>query len=370
MRTFVVIFLGVLAGGGCFAASAEDISPIGSKPDPGLEGNASEKSRVPGAISVPEKAKAPAVAPVPKRPPSRAAKPDGFDDPIVELPQGELHLNHLEPAPKTADGAAKPDDWKIETLIYDITVNKIPAGRAEFELRHLEKFGKANALPAFTASMTIRANRATALFYDVRDNASSILDAKGGFSRVFRMDRKEGNTKVAERIAFTYDKECCTALYERPRPDAEKDAKWVGTTIPLPCKSLDPLTAIYFMRTFGNWNSEKAPVARTALNLKDIQTGKSKPAIVLPICTDRHIWNAKLFKVGEDHPEVGSYQNRACVVLEVEAPFRGLFEHVGKIRIWVDVETGIIAKMSAEIPIGPAEALLNVDESKNLPFVK
>ncbi len=313
----------------CQAAVAEAEPIVGSRPDPGLQAG-------------PDKAK------TPRRSTSRVNAPiDALDETIVTLPTGDLRQT------------AGDSEAKVEKLVYDIYVKGLPAGKCEFELKRQDKYAKGNQVPVFVASMNTRANRATSLFYDVKDRVSSIFDATGGFSRMFSMDRKEGNTKVVEQINFSYEKDGASAQYKRPRPDADKSSKdkdidWVTSTIPLTGKTLDPLAAIYFMRC-------------KALNLDINQPSRTKPSITLPICTDRHVWNTRLYPIGKEYVDLGSYRNRVCAQFEIDAPFKGLFERVGKIRAWFHVKSGVAVKMSAEIPIGLAEAVLNTDESKNLP---
>ncbi len=318
MRKFMLFLAGVFVAS---AALAEGV------PDPGLQNNINPQP--------------PTRKPLQNRPVVKDI--DSFDEKIADLPTGDLRLKHLDAGEV------------VEKLVYDITVNRLPAGKAEFELKRQEKYGKTdNQVPVYTASLMTRANRAMSLMYDVSDSAHSIFDAKGGFARAFTMDRKEGKSKVAERINFDYNKETMAAAYERPKLGADAQVKWVSTSIKLPGKVLDPLSAVYFMRL-------------KELNLEDIVPGKAKPAITLPVCSDRSVWNTNLFAIGIDHPDVGSYKNRKCIVFEVDAPFRGLFEHVGKIRIWIDAKSGVAVKMTAEIPIGPAEAILDADHSTNLP---
>ena len=56
---------------------------------------------------------------------------------------------------------------------------------------------------------------------------------------------------------------------------------------------------------------------------------------------------------------MGDLKDRECLKVEPEAEFKGLFERKGKMQIWLDVATGIVLKMSAEIPFGPAEVILS-----------
>ncbi|HLX64713.1 MAG TPA: DUF3108 domain-containing protein, partial [Planctomycetota bacterium] len=269
---------------------------------------------------------------------------------IVPLPPFEMQPDFKNPEDK---------DAVIEKLQYDITVDRFPAGKVEIEVKRQENY-KSQPTPVFVVTMKTHSNRAFGFRYDVDDTAHSTFDAKGGFSRFFHMDRKEGGAKVVEKITFNYSKDTMAATYERPRLGDEQ--KWATSTIPLTGKSLDPLCAIFYLRSFAQPSAE--------LKLKDIPIGKTVPAITLPICSDRHVWNTKLYKVGEDHHDIGDRKNQVCAVFEIDAPFKGLFERVGKMRVWVDVKTGLAVKMTAEIPIGAAEAVLNTDASQNLPTPK
>ena len=305
----------------CGDAQSGEAPEIGSVPDPGLRSGVADKD---------------------KRAKSRLNPPDPFLETItiVEFKPIELPLK------------AGATDESAERLEYDININRLPAGKAVLELRKQEKYKDAIPVPVWSAKLNTRSNRALTLMYDVRDEARSVFDAKGGFSRFFYMDRKEGDAKVSEKITFNYIG-AMSAAYERPKTGLDGQIKWIASTIPLSTKALDPLGAIYVLRAPG-------------LKLENIQPSKSKAAIVLPICSDRHVWNTNLYAVGIDHPDAGNLKNRACVIFEVDAPYRGLFEHIGKPRIWVDIKTGVILKMTAETPIGPAEATLS--EFRNSPL--
>ena len=78
------------------------------------------------------------------------------------------------------------------------------------------------------------------------------------------MDRREGEAKVSEKITFNYVGSM-NASYERPKTDASGQVKWVASTIPLTTKALDPLGAIYYLRS-------------PSLKLASIIPAKAKPA--------------------------------------------------------------------------------------------
>jgi hypothetical protein len=307
----------VLALLGCVLATAalcESSLEPGAIPDPGLRDDAKPKYER-------------------EQRTGRPARPDLIDDVIVKLPRAELNFKE-----------AGSTDETCEKLTYDIFVNRLPHARSTMELRSTEK----NDKPVWRATLSTRSNRAATLFYDVRDNVVSTFDEKGGFSRFFSMDRKEGDAHVVERINFNNEKDKMEATYERPKPslNGNNEIRWVTTTIPLTGKVLDPLSAVYFLRDRD-------------LNLKALQPDKQKPALVLPICSDRHVFNTSFYVVGIDHPDVDGLKDRTSVVFEIDAPFKGLFERVGRVRIWVDAATGVVLRLRSETPIGPMEAVLS-----------
>ncbi len=311
------------------AARAESAdSPGGSVPDPGLRDNLNGKDK---SRSVPK---------------SRLSSDPFLEmNDIKELKEVTLPLN------------AGVTDADAETLEYDINLYHLPAGKAVLTLKKKEKYKDALPVPVWEANLSTRSNRAMSLKTDVKDEVRSTFDAKGGFSRFFYMDRKEGDAKVTEKITFNYVG-AMSAMYERPKTSADDKISWVSSTIQMTTKALDPLCAAYYLRAYTMKNS--------ALRLADIPLSKNTPAIVLPVCTDRHVWNTNLFAVGKDHPDVGKLKNRECLIFEIDAPYRGLFERVGRPRIWVDIETGVIVKVTAETPFGPAEVLLSKFENSPL----
>ncbi|MCY3022396.1 MAG: DUF3108 domain-containing protein [Planctomycetota bacterium] len=235
-----------------------------------------------------------------------------------------------------------------EKLFYDIRVNGIPAGKALLEVSKTEALDGDKGPQVWIVLLSTRSNRAVSLFYDVHDWAKSKIDVKGGFSRFYRIYKEEGGVRTEERIAFTYDIGSMEAAYERPRSDDR--SQWRTHKIPLTGKVLDPLSALYYLRT---------------LPLKDMQAGHT---FGLPVCADCRVWNTR-FTVMKRHPalDVGYLKGRDCIEVEPELRFKGLFERKSRIRAWLDVATGIPLKMEAEIPIGPAEVVLTEASSSALP---
>jgi hypothetical protein len=248
-----------------------------------------------------------------------------------------------------------------ERLVYDIRVNGMPAGKTLLEVKPEEKYRDDKTVMPVT--LVTRSNRAVSLFYDVHDKARTLIDVKGGFTRFFHIDRKEGDARSQEKINFTYDIGNMEAQYERPRSDGQ----WRTHLIPLTGKMLDPLSAIYYLRSMAQPQPKADAVKEdepARIELKNLKVGES---FLLPICTDRRVWNTRItVKERILAADFGDLKDRQCLVIEPEAEFKGLFERKGKMRIWVDIATGIPLKMTVEIPIGPAEVILS--EHSNSPL--
>ncbi|HYF47831.1 MAG TPA: DUF3108 domain-containing protein [Planctomycetota bacterium] len=271
-------------------------------------------------------------------PQEKATRVERAAEPAKEVAPAELKL---QPSRVALEKETLPG----ERLIYDIRVNGIPAGKAELEVRKVEKMGGEEGPLVWVVDYEVRSNRAVSLYYDVKIAGRTRIDVKGGFSRSFHVKRREGEVRGEEQIGFNYEIGNMHATYERARYDKQDKEHPDGVMkqyqpIPLPGKVLDPLSALYYIRSM------------------DIKTLIEKG---LPICADRRVWNTK-FKLspkGASFEDVGKLKNRKCVAIEPQAEFKGLFERKGKMTIWLDEATRIPLKMTVEIPIGTADVELS-----------
>jgi hypothetical protein len=227
-----------------------------------------------------------------------------------------------------------------ESLVYDIRVNGMPAGKASLEVQKQDTMEPNNAGPTvWIVTLNTKSNRAVSLYYDVRDRATAKIDTLGGFSRFCHIEKKDGDIKDEEVVNFDYDYMNMQATYERRRLG---DGKFRSHTIPLKGNVLDPLTAIYYLRSI------------------DFTKYKPKDYIDLPICTDRRVWSTRI-KVLDNIlvGDFGELKNRKYIKLLTDPPFKGLFEKKGSMVICVDIQTGIPLRLNVEIPIGSAEVELS-----------
>ncbi len=227
-----------------------------------------------------------------------------------------------------------------ESLVYDIRVNGMPAGKAALEVQKLDTMEPNPGSPSvWIVTLNTKSNHAISLFYDVRDRATSKIDVLGGFSRFCHLDKKDGDVKDEEVVNFDYDYKNMQATYERRRL---VDDKWRSHTIPLKGNVLDPLSAIYYLRSL------------------DFTKFKAKDTLDLPICTDRRVWATRMkFLDSIQTGDFGDLKNRKYVKILTDPPFKGLFVKKGSMVVCVDVETGIPLRLNVEIPIGSAEVELS-----------
>ena len=232
-----------------------------------------------------------------------------------------------------------------ENIVYDIRVNGMPAGKASMDVSKLDTMEPNGGASVWIVSLNIRSNRAYSLFYDVRDRAAAKIDVNGGFSRFAHIDKKDGDVKDEEFVHFNYDVKTMSANYERRR---FSDNLLRSHAIPLPGNVLDPLSAIYYLRSL------------------DLSKFKENDVISLPVCTDRRVWNLQLQVVKRGSADFGDLKNRSYVEIYADPPFKGLFEKKSRLDVYIDSQTGVPLRMNVEIPIGSAE--VEISEHTKSPF--
>ncbi|MCZ7645055.1 MAG: DUF3108 domain-containing protein [Planctomycetota bacterium] len=313
VAALLLIVAGVL-GPRLFTAGAQDARPVTPAPAP--------------------------LAPVPPAAPTA---------PVLFTPAEDLNL---------AAGQTEDEDYG-EELVYEIFWNGLPAGMANLRVRRRERFPPPQGPEVWAAKLEIRSSRAVSTFYRVRTKSTSIIDAKGGFTRFFFLERKEADYRYVERkdrywaeerIKFDYTLGEMKALYETKRADLA----WRSREIPLADRVLDPLAAIYYLRSRA-----------VRLDLND----PPERAPVLPICTDRRVWNVRVLTLRREYRPLWSRGPvEPCLMLRFETQvgdkfvpgcgFSGPFERRGEMTLWLHEATRIPVGLDVETPIGPCEVRL------------
>jgi hypothetical protein len=273
--------------------------------------------------------------------------PAAAQEEAPELAPADLKLDRYKPG---EDGRPQ---WVGEELEYGIRWHGVPAGRALLKVKRRERFPEPDGPETWLVRLDIRSSRIVSTFHPLRNKTQSQIDVKGGFSRYFSKEQNEGRYEMRERVLPDYALDKLEAGYEFPQPcratqDAQGRARtpWKKLAIPLNGKVLDPLSAVYRLRSL------------------DLAPGKT---IVLPILTERRVWNTRIKVEGRERLEVPALGgSQPCLVLAPECQFNGLFERRGPLRIWVHEATKVVVKLAAETPIGACEALLEAHRNSPL----
>jgi hypothetical protein len=220
-----------------------------------------------------------------------------------------------------------------ERLTYQIKWGAVDAGVAVLTVKRKEPFGPGGP-EVWNVQAQTRSNAFLSMFYEVRDDIKTLIDAQEGFSRSFEMKKNEGSFHGVEQVRFDYEKG--VASYTRTK--IEEDSEKVRTkAIPLPGKLSDPMSCLYYIRGL------------------DLQPGTEQK---LTVSTDKKNWvlNLKVLRTEEFyHEKLG---NLKALVIEPEAQFQGIFVRKGKMTVWVEERTKIPLMMKAAVPIGSVTAAL------------
>lgn len=232
-----------------------------------------------------------------------------------------------------------------EKLVYDVRIDGMPAGKAWLEVKKRDDLNASGGPAVWITTLSIKSSRMISWTYEVDDKTTSKIDVKGGFSRFCHIERKDGEIEGQEISTFDYTFGNFKASYQRTRPS--DNAMKTYAPIPLTGKVLDPLAAIYYLRSI-DWKTQ------------------AKKAIDLPIFTDRKVWATHIVLGEKDTRDFGSLKKRPYVKLKADVGFKGLFERKGPMFVYLDMETGIPLRMEVELPIGSAE--VELEKHSNSPL--
>ena len=264
-------------------------------------------------------------------------------DPTTEEPR-----RHVPPDSKPAkkDLYPKHRDIKLkltagEKLTYAIKWGAVDAGLATLKVKREEQLGP-DGPRVWNIQCKTRSNAFVSMFYDVRDDIKTLVDVQGGFTRLFDMDKNEGQYHATERIEFDY--KAMEAKYVKTRKKAFGSKKRTKM-IPLPDKVQDPLSCLYYLRGL------------------DLKVGSEHK---MTVNTSRKNWVMELKVLREEKKDIKGLGKVECLVVETSAQFQGIFVRKGKMTIWVEKQTKIPLLMKVQIPIGSASAVLTKAENSPL----
>lgn len=225
-----------------------------------------------------------------------------------------------------------------ERLVYDIKWSSMPAGSSTLSVKWKRDFEGAQA---YHIECETKTNKLTGLAYPVDDKTITIIDAAGGFSRLFQMSKSEDRIRQTEYIRFDYENDL--AVYEQRRPG------------PFPTRSLkrvhidgfmqDPLSCVYYLRA-------------TPLSPGD--------RLRMPVHTARRSWPLTVEVVRREELTIPGFGTLSTLRVEPTMHFPGIFVRKGRMVIWLEEETRIPVRMNVDVPIGSITVTLS--DAENAPL--
>jgi hypothetical protein len=206
-----------------------------------------------------------------------------------------------------------------ELFTYAIQYGLIYAGDATLEVRNVAMFDSAKVYHVIS---TARTSSAFDHVFKVRDRHDSLVDYDHLFSLSFEKHLREGKFKRDEKVVF--DQKSHVAIY----PDKK---------VPIAPNTQDFLSALYYARTLPLEVGQ-------AIAMANHTGGKNYPIYIKVLRRER-------IKV-----PAGEFD---CLVVEPILQTSSLFEHKGKLTIWVtDDRVKMPVLLRSKVVIGAFEAVL------------
>jgi hypothetical protein len=206
-----------------------------------------------------------------------------------------------------------------ELFTYAIQYGLIYAGEATLEIRNIAVLDSAKAYHVIS---TARTSSAFDHVFKVRDRHDSFVDYDNLFSLSFEKHLREGKFKRDEKVVF--DQKNHVAIYADKR-------------VPIAPNTQDFLSAVYYARTLPLEVGQ-------AIAMANHTGGKNYPIYIKVLRRER-------IKV-----PAGEFD---CLVVEPILQTSSLFEHKGKLTIWITDDTvKMPVLLRSKVVIGAFEAVL------------
>jgi len=208
-----------------------------------------------------------------------------------------------------------------EKLTFAIRYEFAKAGEASMEVKEIAECG--DGARCFRLVSTAWSTMPFSLFFEVKDIVESDMDVEELYTWRYEKRLKEGNHEASEVVVF--DQDAHTATY----PD--------GRVIDIPERVQDVLSSLYYVRTM------------------EIEVGKS-------LFIDNHAdeknypLEVKVLRVEEVKVPAGRFE---CFVLEPILKASGIFQHKGRLTVWLSTDPSHIpVMMKSSVAIGAINAVL------------
>ncbi len=231
--------------------------------------------------------------------------------------------------PEAAEAAALADSLEDpatvpygigERLVFSIDYGPVNAGEGTLEVRRVVD---SEGYPCYEIVSEAKSNKFFSTFYKVRDKVVSHIDIYDLISRFFSKRLREGNYQ--KNVAYRFDQDAGKAHYADGT---------VFDTIP---GTHDILSAFYYARTLA------------------LEPGEN-PEILTH--SSRKNYDLQVIVHGRERIKVpaGEFD---CIVIEPVIQGEGLFQHEGKLTVWLTADARRIpVLMKTKVPVGSIDASL------------
>jgi hypothetical protein len=207
-----------------------------------------------------------------------------------------------------------------EKLTFAIRYGFIKAGVATMGIDGIVEH---NGRQCYHIVSEARSTMPFSLFFEVKDRVESLMDVEGLYTWRYEKKLKEGNYHAHDVVVF--DQEGHTATYSN------------GKVIAVPERVQDVLTSLYYVRTM------ELAVGKD-IYIDNHAGGKNYPLEVKVLRTEKVTVPAGTFE---------------CFVVEPILKAAGIFQHKGRLTVWLARGPGRVpVMMKSKVIIGSIEAIL------------
>jgi hypothetical protein len=218
--------------------------------------------------------------------------------------------------------AAETLPFKLgEKLTFSVKYEFVKAGEATLEVKEITQCG--NQSDCFRLVSEAKSTMPFSLVFEVRDRVESYVHVDSLYTLRYVKTLKEGNYEAYEAVDF--DQVNHTATYPN------------GDVVEIPPRVQDVLSSLYYIRTM------------------DLEVGRS---VFINNHADEKNYplEVKVLRIEKIKVPAGSYE---CYVLEPVLRASGVFQHKGKLTVWMSTDPSRIpVMMKSKILIGAINAVL------------
>jgi hypothetical protein len=230
-----------------------------------------------------------------------------------------LYANELPP---DSFSTLKPDFVPFgagEKLVFSVQYGLVTAGEATLEVRNLASIG---GRPAYRIISDARTNDFFSKFFSVRDRYESYMDTTALHSLRYEKHVREGKFKRDDAVDF--DQAGHRAVYK-------------NKVVPIPPRTQDVLSALYYVRTLPLEVGQ-------AISIANHTDGKNYPLVVKVL--------------GREHVKVDAGEFD-CIIVEPILRGPGVFNQQGRLTVWLtDDRRRLPVLMKSKVAIGHVAAIL------------